>query len=170
MRGLDIPGVLVDELSVFQDERGAFQEVMRSAAFPSRFVQSNHSQSRKNVLRGLHYHRHQADLWYVVRGRMQVGLVDLRQGEESSNPSTLILDEEKRRTLYIPPGVAHGFLALSDVDLIYWVTREYDASDEHGVAWDDPALALGWITDSPILSNRDVENPPLRWQDLPEFS
>lgn len=64
-------------------------------------------------------------------------------------------------TLLIPPGVAHGFLALTDLDLIYWVTHPYDASDEFGVAWDDPLLQVPWARRDPILSERDATAQPL---------
>ncbi|MGH9269435.1 MAG: dTDP-4-dehydrorhamnose 3,5-epimerase family protein, partial [Acidimicrobiales bacterium] len=61
---------------------------------------------------------------------------------------------------------AHGFLALTDVDLLYWVTHYYDASDEFGVAWDDPTLGIAWRIDEPILSERDRANAPLRWDSI----
>ena len=78
-----IPGVVFSELDVHADARGSFAEIMRADAFPERFVQSNHSKSQAGVLRGLHYHRDQADLWYVMRGRAQVALADLRTGRAS---------------------------------------------------------------------------------------
>jgi dTDP-4-dehydrorhamnose 3,5-epimerase len=90
--------------------------------------------------------------------------------EERSPVQTLVLDGEEPAVLYIPPGVAHGFLALTDVDLIYWVSEEYDGTDEFGVAWNDPTLAVPWGIDQPILSRRDRENPELRWDAIPSFS
>lgn len=153
-----IPGVSVVEVKSLPDDRGWFAEIARSSTYPDAFVQLNHSHSRRGVLRGLHYHREQADLWYLARGRAQVALADLRDPAET-RVDTLILDAAAPKTLYIPPGVAHGYVALTDVDLLYLVTREYDAADEFGVAWDDPALAIPWEVSDPILSPRDRSNP-----------
>jgi dTDP-4-dehydrorhamnose 3,5-epimerase len=163
---IDISDVVLSELQVHDDQRGSFAELMRARAFPEPFVQSNHSRSAAGVLRGLHYHRRQADLWYVVRGRALCGLVDLRERREPPVARTVLLDEATPRTLYIPPGVAHGYVALTELDLIYWVTQEYDASDEHGIAWDDPNLGLDWGIQDPVLSPRDQGNPPLDWAEI----
>ncbi|HWC14513.1 MAG TPA: dTDP-4-dehydrorhamnose 3,5-epimerase family protein [Actinomycetota bacterium] len=154
-----IPGVIVSDVKRLPDARGSFAEIARESAYPETFVQLNHSHSRGRVLRGLHFHREQADLWYVVRGRAQVALVDLRDGGRH-RVETLVLDGSQPQTLYIPPGVAHGYLALTDVDLFYLVTREYDETDEFGVAWDDPGLAIPWELSDPVLSERDRSNPP----------
>jgi len=71
----------------------------------------------------------------------------------------------------VPAGVAHGYLALTEIDLIYWVTREYDPGDENGVAWDDPTLAIDWRLDGPpVVSERDSRNPGLQWDLIPAFS
>ncbi len=164
-----IEGVELRDIDRYGDDRGYFGEIFRAAAFEGGFAQSNHSHSKQGVLRGLHFHRRQADLWYLVSGRAQVALADLRDEVPDPPVQTLILDPAVPVTLYIPPGVAHGFLALSDLDLIYWVTEEYDASDEFGVAWDDPILAVPWETKEPLLSRRDQENPRLEWQNIPKF-
>lgn len=74
------------------------------------------------------------------------------------------LSPQRPTVVYIPPGVAHGFLAITEVDLIYWVTHAYDASDEFGVAWDDPVLDAPWRNRQPILSERDQSNPKLAWE------
>jgi dTDP-4-dehydrorhamnose 3,5-epimerase len=167
-----IPGLEIWQPRVFADERGAFLEVFRAQALPEAMVQSNHSQSRAGVLRGLHYHRHQADLWYVVKGSAQVGLVDLRDRTEPLAVETFVIGEDQPTAVYIPPGVAHGYLALTDMDMIYWVTSEYDPADEHGVAWDDAAIGLPWRVNGtpPVLSERDLANPPLSWDQIPSFS
>jgi dTDP-4-dehydrorhamnose 3,5-epimerase len=166
----DIPGVIHTKLEVHADERGAFIEIMRAGAYPEVFVQSNHSRSLAGVLRGLHYHRHQADLWYVISGRARVGLADLRTRSATPATATVVLSGDEPATLYIPPGVAHGFLAEEPVDLVYWVTAYYDASDEHGVAWNDASLAIDWGTVDPVISDRDSSNPELRWDDIPPFT
>jgi dTDP-4-dehydrorhamnose 3,5-epimerase len=167
---IEIPGTTLTTLETHADERGSFAEIMRAAGFPNAFVPANHSRSRAGVLRGLHYHRHQADLWYVVRGRMQVGLADLRKRRSRPATASLVLDSDDPAALYVPPGVAHGFLALTDLDLIYFVTRYFDATDEFGVAWDDPALNIPWENPDPVLSERDRANSPLQWDDIPTFS
>jgi dTDP-4-dehydrorhamnose 3,5-epimerase len=165
-----IPGVRVERRQPHADGRGRFLEVLRARDYPQEFVQSNHSRSQAGVLRGLHYHTGQADLWYVVAGTAQVALVDLR--ERGGRPAVMVfeLSEAEPSTLYIPAGVAHGFVALTDVDLLYWVTREFDSSDEHGIAWNDPTLAVPWAIDDPVLSDRDSSNPLLRWDQIPSFS
>jgi dTDP-4-dehydrorhamnose 3,5-epimerase len=166
-----IEGVRILELDVYGDLRGRFCEIFRSGSMAETFAQCNHSRSAAGVLRGLHYHRHQADLWYVSSGRAQVGLADLRRRGGTPPTESFILDASEPTTVFIPPGVAHGYLALTDLDVIYWVTSEYDPSDEHGVAWNDPTLALPWRIDAqPIVSERDVQNPELDWELVPAFS
>jgi len=169
--GSAIAGVHIRGLEVHGDRRGRFCEIFRSAAMPEAFVQCNHSHSAAGVLRGLHYHRHQADLWYLVSGRAQVGLADLRRRSGRPATQSFVLDAAQPASVYIPAGVAHGYLALTDIDIIYWVTREYDPADEHGVAWNDPTLAIGWqLGSEPIVSGRDAENPELDWELIPSFS
>ena len=165
-----IAGVVLTQPEVHTDDRGHFVEVFRAAQYADAFLQANHSLSRANVLRGLHYHRRQADLWYVVSGRAQVGLADLRVRGDEPIVDTLVLDGDQPATLYIPAGVAHGFLAMTAVDLIYWVTREYDATDEYGIAWNDPTLGIRWRTERPVVSERDRQNPDLEWDSIPSFS
>jgi dTDP-4-dehydrorhamnose 3,5-epimerase len=166
-----IPGVEIREPAAHGDARGRFVEVFRSAAMPHPFAQSNHSRSAAGVLRGLHYHRRQDDLWYVVSGRAQVGLADLRGGGGHPVVETHVLDGERPATIYIPRGVAHGYLALTQLDLLYWVTAEYDPADEHGVAWDDSTLALPWqLAGPPVVSERDARNPALAWEQIPSFA
>ena len=164
-----IPGVQLVPRPPFTDARGRFVEIFRVSEVPETFVQANHSSSKQGVLRGLHYHRRQADLWYVMAGRAQVALVDLRGGSGSPAVETLTMNADDPATLYIPPGVAHGFAALTDVELLYWVTAEYDASDEYGIAWDDPQLAVPWELTDPVLSDRDRSNAALNWDDIQRF-
>ena len=166
-----IDGVRIWRPQVHGDARGRFVEVFRTAAVPEPIAQSNHSRSAAGVLRGLHYHRHQADLWYLVSGRAQVALADLRRRGQAPVTHTFVLDGATPTTVYVPAGVAHGYLALTEIDLIYWVTREYDPADEQGVAWDDPTLAIDWQLDAPpLVSERDAQNPPLQWDLIPAFS
>jgi dTDP-4-dehydrorhamnose 3,5-epimerase len=167
----EIPGVLINQPQVHGDDRGRFAEIYRASAMPLPFAQSNHSKSAAGVLRGLHYHRGQADLWYLVSGRAQVGLADLRDRSGPPRVEVHELDAAVPTSIYIPSGVAHGYLALTEIDLIYWVTAEYDPSDELGVAYDDPTLAVPWQLDTPpVVSARDASNPPFSWDTIPAFS
>ncbi len=164
-----LPGVAYGAIDRHGDERGSFRELWRASDLPDRrFVQANLSTSAAGVLRGLHLHRRQDDLWVVAEGRAFVALVDARPlvagvGDAVVEVRELVADE----WVVIPTGVAHGFLALDPLQLIYFVTNEYDGSDELGFAWDDPAVGVPWPTLSatpdgrPILSPRDAANPPL---------
>ncbi len=170
MTEVPIGGVRLRRLQAHRDRRGSFTEIFRAAELQgSDFVQANHSRSRQGVLRGLHFHTQQADLWYVSSGRIQVALADLRRRMPAPKTTTFVLAADEPAALYIPPGVAHGYLALNDADLIYWVTHEYDGSDEHGIAWDDPTLGIPWQIRAPVLSERDAANPGLRWDEIPSF-
>jgi dTDP-4-dehydrorhamnose 3,5-epimerase len=177
-----LPGVRYGALQRHADSRGAFRELWRASAFPAltptdtgapagvepRFVQANLSTSAAGVLRGLHYHRRQLDYWVVASGRAFVALVDVRpvaEGHGTAAVETRELGADE--WVVIPAGVAHGFLALEPLDMLYLVTNEYDGADELGFAWDDPAVGVPWPPvmstpdGSPILSERDQTNPPL---------
>jgi len=164
-----MPGAMLFSPQVHADSRGSFMEIFRQDSLGVDFVQANHSHSAAGVLRGLHYHRRQSDAWYVISGEAQAMLADIRTPSDAPAVASVTLSAEHPQVLYIPPGVAHGFLAITDVDLIYWVTTYYDASDEFGVAWDDPTLAAPWKLDDPVLSNRDRTNPRLEWSDIPAW-
>ncbi len=157
-----IAGVQIAELKVWGDTRGQFLETFRKEWFPQRewaHIQTNRSNSQAGVLRGLHYHYHQVDYWYVVRGSIRVGLADLRPSSPTYLQSAVIeMGEDIPIGLFIPVGVAHGFLTLTDATLTYLVDNYYDGADELGVAWDDPQLAVPWGIEDPILSGRDQKN------------
>lgn len=164
-----LAGVLLVRLDVHIDDRGSLVETFRQEWVPgaSPMVQATRSDSRRGVVRGLHYHRRQADYWYVPRGRIFVAMIDLRRSSPTGRKTlTLEMDEGDGLGLYIPPGVAHGFQAVTDATLMYLVDRYYDSSDEHGLAWDDPDAAIAWPIGDPILSDRDRGNPKLK--DIPE--
>ncbi len=162
-----IAGVYVVEPDVHGDERGFFVETYRREWFPlgREMVQGNRGDRQAGALVGLHYHLHQADYWYVPEGRARVVLHDLREGSPTDG-ATLALDlgrEEdgthRHRGVFIPPGVAHGFAALTDMTITYLVDGYYNPADELGVAWDDPVIAADWGVADPILSKRDQANP-----------
>ncbi|MGI8684113.1 MAG: dTDP-4-dehydrorhamnose 3,5-epimerase family protein, partial [Acidimicrobiales bacterium] len=123
-------------------------------------VQGNRSEKQAGALVGLHYHLHQADYWYLTRGRARVVLHDLREGSPTDGATlTLDLDGDVERGVFIPPGVAHGFASLTDLTLTYLVDGYYNAADELGLAWDDPEVKADWGVDDPIVSERDRTNP-----------
>ncbi len=126
-------------------------------------VQSNLSRSHPGVLRGMHFHRRQADYWCFTEGRVFVVLFDLRSGSPTERRlQTLELDATERlRGVYLPPGIAHGFFASSEVTLLYLVDRVFDGTDEFGFAWNDPELPVEWPTTAPTLSERDAAAPAL---------
>jgi dTDP-4-dehydrorhamnose 3,5-epimerase len=160
-----IAGVQLFALEPHADERGSLTEVYRRAWVDGgrEIVQANLTVSRPGVLRGLHWHRRQGDYWCVLAGVAHVALVDLREG----SPTRLATFErridaaEARVGLAIPPGVAHGFHAETEVLLQYLVDAPYSGEDEFGLAWDDPELGLTWPTADPVLSERDQSNPAL---------
>jgi dTDP-4-dehydrorhamnose 3,5-epimerase len=162
-----IQGVFIVKLKAYADARGRFLETFRKEWFPQRswdIVQTNRSDSKANVLRGLHYHHHQVDYWYVPAGRVRAGLADLRPSSATHLAvQTIEMDDETG--LFIPIGVAHGFVALTDCTLTYLVDNYYDSTDEYGVAWNDPALKVQWGVANPLISERDKKNPLL--QDIP---
>ena len=157
-----IVDVVVVEPDVHGDERGRFLETYRRSWFPlgREMVQGSCSDKRAGALVGLHYHLHQADYWYVVRGRARVVLHDLRQGSPTDGATMLLdLGEQNALGVFIPPGVAHGFAALADMTLTYLVDGYYNPADELGVAWDDPEIGANWGVTDPVLSDRDRKNP-----------
>ncbi|HEX7497649.1 MAG TPA: dTDP-4-dehydrorhamnose 3,5-epimerase family protein [Candidatus Limnocylindrales bacterium] len=175
-----IRGVSYRTLNRLADPRGSFVEIWRasilgelteeSAGLPgAQFVQANLSTSAAGVLRGLHYHRRQLDYWTVVSGRALVALVDVRPvlADAAAHAVVELRELGAAETVTIPTGVAHGFLAIEPLQLLYLVTNEYDGSDELGFAWDDPAVGVPWPSvdntpdGQPILSDRDRSNPSL---------
>ena len=164
-----IADVMVVRPDVHGDQRGRFVETYRRSWFPlgREMVQGNTSEKQAGALVGLHFHLHQADYWYALRGRLRVVLHDLRVGSRTDGATEVIeLDGDVDQGVYIPPGVAHGFAALSDILLTYLVDNYYDPADELGLAWDDPAVGADWGITAPVLSERDRSNP--RRSDIPE--
>jgi dTDP-4-dehydrorhamnose 3,5-epimerase len=161
----EITGVFLLPLTSHPDNRGSFTEDYRREWITGmrEMVQGNISISKTNVLRGLHFHREQADWWVFYTGAALVGLFDLRRGSptEGKKAEIRIDTAQGLKGLYIPKGVAHGFYAESDVMLHYMVDNYYSGEDEFGVSWDDPDLGIDWPSRDPILSERDQSNPSL---------
>ncbi len=166
-----IPDLLLIEPAIHRDERGFFLESFRASALAEAginlpFVQDNHAQSLKNTLRGLHYQTTpgQAKLLRCTRGAIWDVAVDIRPGSSTFGQWVGIeLDAERYQMLYIPVGFAHGYAALSDVvEVQYKCSNYYDGKTEAGIAYDDPDIAIPWPVDTPIVSERDRNNPRLR--------
>ncbi|CAJ0686493.1 dTDP-4-dehydrorhamnose 3,5-epimerase [Ralstonia wenshanensis] len=167
----DIRGMLIIEPEVFGDSRGFFYESFNQRAFREAtgiaevFVQDNQSRSHKGVLRGLHYQvtQPQGKLIRVVRGAVFDVVVDIRADSPTFGRWVATqLTEENRRQVWAPPGVAHGYLVISDVaDLLYKATDYYAPQFERCIKWDDPILNISWpfkehgIT-APQLSDKDL--------------
>lgn len=165
-----LPGVLIVEPDVFEDSRGFFFESYSLQKYAEHgisdtFVQDNHSLSVRGTLRGLHYQAKpgQAKLVRVARGSVFDVAVDIRWGSPTFGKWVGVeLSADNRRQLYIPVGFAHGFCVTSEVAEFLYKCSSYYAPDlERGIAWDDPALAIAWPADAPILSDRDRRHPRL---------
>jgi dTDP-4-dehydrorhamnose 3,5-epimerase len=180
-REVDLPGVLVIEPVVHQDERGFFLETYhrdkyRDGGLDAAFVQDNHSRSRRGTLRGLHAQRTrpQGKLVRAVHGRIFDVAVDIRRGSPTfAHWVGEELSADNFRQLWIPPGLAHGFCVLSEVaEVEYKCTEVYVPEDEITIAWDDPRIGVRWpLEGAPALSPRDGAAPTLGdWVDrLPVF-
>ena len=162
-----IVGVSIVEPLIHGDARGYFIETYRREWFPlgREMVQGNRGDRVAGSVVGLHYHLHQADYWYVPYGGCRVVLHDLRVGSPTDG-ATQVIDlgaqadgSHDHRGVFIPPGVAHGFAALTDMTITYLVDGYFNAADELGVAWDDPEIDADWGVTEPVLSARDQKNP-----------
>jgi dTDP-4-dehydrorhamnose 3,5-epimerase len=168
----EIPDVLIVEPAVFGDERGFFLEsfnerAMREIGIDAQFVQDNHSRSQRNVLRGLHYqiNQPQGKLVRVVSGRVFDVGVDLRRDSATFGKwAGVELSAENKRLFWLPPGLAHGFLVLSEsADFLYKATDYYAPRSERTIMWNDPDLAIEWPLESePILSSKDAAGTAFR--------
>lgn len=164
-----LPGVLLIEPHVHQDARGFFVEIFHAARYLEsgipQFVQDNHSRSLFGTIRGLHLQvaRPQAKLIRVVAGEIYDVAVDVRRGSPTFGKWVgVTLSAESFLQCFIPGGFAHGFSVRSTAaEVEYKCTDYYDPADEIGIAWNDPALAIDWNVEAPILSERDQRHPPL---------
>jgi dTDP-4-dehydrorhamnose 3,5-epimerase len=170
---LALPEVLLIEHQVFEDARGAFFESWNERAFAAagieaRFVQENVSRSRAHVLRGLHYQlpHAQAKLVRVLAGKVFDVVVDLRRSSPTFGQScTVQLDAAGARSLWVPAGFAHGFLALADETRVQYKVTDFWVRDaERTLKWNDAALGIRWPLPSgaePLLSTKDRDGTPL---------
>ncbi len=160
----EFPGLVVLEPRLFEDARGYFMETFqgerfKAAGLPVYFPQDNHSLSHKNVIRGLHYQieHPQGKLVRAVRGDVFDVAVDLRRNSPRFGRwFGIYLTASNRKQIYIPPGFAHGFCAVSDeAEVVYKCTDVYCPSAERTILWNDPQLAIRWPIADPILAEKD---------------
>ena len=169
---LEIPDVILVQASSQKDDRGFFRETYKQSEFSANgislaFVQDNHSRSVRGVIRGLHYQKQpkaQGKLVIVTRGEIFDVAVDIRKGSPTYGRwLSQILSVDNGKMLYVPPGFAHGFCALSDqADVTYKVTTEYAPELDRGIVWNDPAVGIEWRIREPILSPKDASLPFLQ--------
>lgn len=169
---LEIPDVILIESKVFKDERGVFNEIYKHSEFVGfgineRFIQDNHSTSKKGVLRGLHCQKNpkaQAKITSCIRGKIFDIAVDIRRGSPTYGKWIgVILSSENKKQLYIPEGFLHGFCVLSDnAEFIYKCSEEYSPENEQGVIWNDPDINIDWPIKNPIIIGRDNNYPLLK--------
>ena len=167
-----IPGALIVEPVVFGDDRGFFLESfnereMHSIGIDAHFVQDNHSRSQRNVLRGLHYQisQPQGKLVRVVSGAVFDVAVDIRRNSPTFGRWVGVeLSAENKRMFWMPPGMAHGFVVLSDfADFLYKATDYYAPEFERTILWNDPDLGIAWpLAGEPVLSAKDAAGLPFR--------
>jgi len=168
-KNLEIADVILIEPKIFPDDRGYFMESFKASDFKKAnisldFVQDNFSFSKKDVIRGLHYQKApkaQGKLVSAFKGSVWDVAVDIR----GQSPTFLKwvaaeLSDQNHAMLYIPPGFAHGFVALTeDAHLLYKCTNEFDAKADTGIRWNDPDIAIPWPVKNPILSEKDRNLP-----------
>lgn len=167
----DIEGVYVIEPTVFDDARGYFFEAWKQAEFNEHvgkvdFIQDNESKSSYGVLRGLHYQKgntSQAKLVRVIKGKVLDVAVDIRKSSPTFGKHIMVeLSDANKRQLFIPRGMAHGFLVLSDEAIFtYKVDNPYSPKTEAGIRWNDPDLAIDWPVDLSTVqtSEKDLKQP-----------
>ncbi len=166
-----LAGVLLLEPRVFEDARGTLCEAWNRAKFEAlgvraEFLQDNQSRSKKNVIRGLHYQlppAAQAKLLRVIAGEIFDVAVDIRRSSPTFGKwYGTTLSAANRRTLWIPEGFAHGFLSLTESEVLYKIAGRYARDCERAIRWDDPAIGIEWpLEGAPILSERDRGASPL---------
>ena len=174
-KNLQIPGLVLIEPHAFEDERGFFMETyhrkdFEKAGIPQVFVQDNHSRSKKNVLRGLHYQIEpmaQGKLVRCVRGTILDIAVDIRKQSPTFGKWVgTNLSGENKLVLWVPRGFAHGYLALEgNTEVLYKTDEFYSPEHERGIIWSDPDIAIKWPVETPIVSKKDAKFPTLKHAD-----
>ena len=167
----ELPGVVLLEPRIFHDARGWFAESYNQRAvgaiigYDGELVQDNHSHSVRGVLRGLHYQvkQPQGKLVRVISGEIWDVAVDLRRRSPTFGRwAGFTLNRDTQRMIWIPPGLAHGFLVLSaTADVLYKTTDYYAPEHERTIVWNDPTLDIKWpLRGAPVVSEKDAKAPP----------
>lgn len=162
-----LPGIKLIEPRVFHDQRGFFLEIYNRQDFLTlgifdQFIQTNHSYSSKNVLRGLHFQTkpyEMSKLVYCPQGAVLDVVVDVRpHSGHFGQWETFLLSDENKHLAYIPEGFAHGFLVLSETaTIVYQCGASYSPAHDTGIIWNDPDLNIDWPVSAPILSDKDAK-------------
>lgn len=168
----NIEGLIILEPQKHLDRRGIFMELHNQDAFDNsdlnglNFVQDNLSVSKKNVLRGLHTQKNnpQGKLVTCIKGSVFDAAVDIRpQSKTFGEVFFITLDDLSFKQLYIPPGIAHGFLALSQEAVFHYkCTDFYSPTDQFGIIWNDGDCSIPWPVRQPILSKKDLSLPTMK--------
>jgi dTDP-4-dehydrorhamnose 3,5-epimerase len=172
-----LAGVLILRPTVHGDDRGFFFESWSARDFAAAtgvdatFVQDNHSRSAAGVLRGLHYQlppHAQGKLVRAIAGAVWDVAVDIRRSSPTYGSWTGVeLTADNKLQLWVPPGFAHGFVALTDAELLYKTTAFYHGASDRSLRWDDPDIGVEWpLQAAPVLSAKDQAAPPLAEADL----
>ena len=166
-----IPDVILVEVTKFGDHRGFFMETYHAEKFSTAgisatFIQDNHASSQKNILRGLHYQLKfpQGKLIRCIQGEILDIVVDIRRSSSTFGEWVgEILSSENAKQLYVPPGFAHGYVVRSEqAEVEYKCTELYYPEDDYGILWNDPEIGIDWGIESPILSEKDKQQPLLK--------
>lgn len=161
-----IQGLVLIKRPTNEDDRGFFREPVRikgveeATGVQFAVAQMNHARSSKNTLRGIHVAPWNK-LIYVTRGKVQVVLVDLREGSETYKKfESVVIGDENKSSIFIPKGMGNSYLVLSDdADYVYLTDEEWSPGKEYGVAWNDPTLNIPWqLEGEPVLSDKDKNN------------
>lgn len=170
-RPFEIPGPVLVQPRIFKDDRGHFLETYKKSDFAANgitedFHQDNHSYSKREVIRGLHYQvppAAQGKLVRVISGRVWDVAVDIRRDSPYFLKWVSVeLSAESSTMLYVPPGFAHGFAVISeDAQLLYKCTAQYSPDHEQGIRFDDPTLNINWPVGNPVVSEKDAELPSI---------
>ena len=160
-------GLKIISNKIYKDYRGYFKEDFKSIFFKgSKFLFSCTSKSKKNVLRGLHMQtkNKQGKFVSVLKGAILDVVVDLRKNSKTFGKHYKIeLSDKNGKSIFIPPGFAHGFLALKKENIVHYYNTNYrSAKHEIGITWNDPYLKIKWPTKKPIISKKDKKNLTLR--------
>ena len=161
----EIDGLLIIKPKIFNDDRGYFYETYNSNFLENiSFVQDNESKSCKNVIRGMHFQippYEQGKLVRVIKGSVLDVAVDIRKASPTYKQwKSVILSEQNKLMLWIPPGFAHGFRALeNDTIFFYKCTKLYNKESEKSFIWNDPDINIDWGISNPIISEKDKNSP-----------